>query len=93
MQPLLLNASPDVTGWVNLFLNFGTAGVVLYWFMNVTTPALKDVARGLDRMSRSLVTLTLTLAQFISGHEAIVAQCESLKKELDESEQERDPKK
>ena len=84
--------TPSLPDWLNVLFNVGTGAFVLWWFMFRMTPAVLDLSRAMDRVTRSLVTLTLTVAQKLSHCDAIEEQCANLQKELDAAESARDKK-
>lgn len=82
----------SIADYVNIFLNAGVGGLVIWWFMQRMTPAITDLARAIDRMGRILVTLTLSVAQNLAHCAAVEEQCQGYIKELDDAASKRDNK-
>jgi len=99
MLTLLANATPDsgTMDWLSSLLELGGVGVCLAWFMFRSEPRLRAIEAAIDRVTRSLIVLSIAIANALEAlkwqaAQSIKLQAEPINAELDEAAKARDGK-
>jgi hypothetical protein len=97
LTALIADAVTDTNafGWISPLLQFGGVGVCLAWFMMRSEPRLRAIEAAIDRITRALIVLSISIASALEAlhwyaAKAIRVQAEPIEKELDEAAKLRD---
>lgn len=88
-------ANNNALDWLWPLLQFGGVGVCLAWFMFRSEPRLRAIESAIDRMTRSMIVLSIAIANVLEAlqwHAAksIKTQSEPIERELDEAQKARE---
>lgn len=72
-----------MTPSITPFIQFGAIGACLIWFMFRAEPRLRSIESAIDRMSRSILLLVISLP---SSNPTTKEQSKGIEKELDEAQ-------
>lgn len=80
--------------WISPLLQFGGVGVCLIWFMFRSEPRLRAIESSIDRSTRSMILLSIAIANALEAikwktADSIKLQAEPIVRELDEAEHDR----